>query len=98
MQDWRHHCMEYNACGHRVYFVQNNWYSNVYAPRYHQNTADQAATIGMIIGTTVAATTVRIAATAITAAIMVTTVTIGITATTDRIPRTAKEAAQAAMA
>ena len=36
-RDWRHHCMEYNACGHRVYFVQNNWYSNVYAPRYHQN-------------------------------------------------------------
>jgi len=36
-RDWRHHCGEYNACGHRVYFVQNNWYSNVYAPRYHQN-------------------------------------------------------------
>ena len=39
-RDWRHHCMEYNACGHRVYFVKNNWYSNVYAPRYHQNHGD----------------------------------------------------------
>jgi len=31
---WRKHCREYNACGQQVYFVQNNWYSNVYVPYY----------------------------------------------------------------
>ena len=31
---WDKHCMEYNACGVPVYFVQDNWYSDVYAPAY----------------------------------------------------------------
>ena len=31
---WRKHCREYSACGQQVYFVQNNWYSNVYVPYY----------------------------------------------------------------
>jgi hypothetical protein len=30
---WRKHCREYNACGERVYFVQDRWYTDVYAPR-----------------------------------------------------------------
>lgn len=33
-KNWGKHCMRYNACGRPVYFVQDNWYTNVYAPRY----------------------------------------------------------------
>jgi hypothetical protein len=28
---WRKHCREYNACGERVYFVQERWYNEHYA-------------------------------------------------------------------
>ncbi|MHB9119182.1 MAG: hypothetical protein ACYC2R_13045 [Burkholderiales bacterium] len=31
---WSKHCREYNACGERVLFVQDNWYEHEYAPRY----------------------------------------------------------------
>lgn len=34
---WSKHCGEYNACGQRVYFVQDNWYSNVYVPYYREH-------------------------------------------------------------
>lgn len=37
---WSKHCREYNACGERVYFVQDNWYNREYVPRYqaqHRN-------------------------------------------------------------
>lgn len=33
---WGKHCAEYNACNRHVYFVQDNWYNNVYAPRYRE--------------------------------------------------------------
>ncbi len=33
---WRKHCREYNACGERVYFVQDNWYQREYIPRYQE--------------------------------------------------------------
>lgn len=33
---WSKHCAEYNACGQRVYFVRDEWYNNVYAPRYRE--------------------------------------------------------------
>lgn len=33
---WRKHCHEYNACGERVYFVQDNWYDREYIPRYQE--------------------------------------------------------------
>jgi hypothetical protein len=33
---WQKNCYRYNACGERVYFVQNNWYQREYVPRYHQ--------------------------------------------------------------
>jgi hypothetical protein len=33
---WSKHCREYNACGERVYFVQDNWYNREYAPRYQE--------------------------------------------------------------
>ena len=31
---WSKHCGAYNACGQQVYFVQDNWYNNVYVPGY----------------------------------------------------------------
>jgi len=33
---WRKHCREYNACGERVYFVQDSWYNREYVPRYEE--------------------------------------------------------------
>ena len=33
---WEKHCDEYNACGHPVFFVEDGWYSDVYAPAYRQ--------------------------------------------------------------
>ncbi len=35
-QNWGKHCGRYNACGQRVYFVQDQWYSQVYAPAYRE--------------------------------------------------------------
>jgi hypothetical protein len=35
-RDWRRYCGRYNACGQPVYFVQDNWYRDVYAPRYRE--------------------------------------------------------------
>lgn len=31
---WDKHCSRYNACGQPVFFVQDGWYRDVYAPRY----------------------------------------------------------------
>ncbi len=33
-RNWPRYCGQYNACGRPVYFVQDTWYQNVYAPRY----------------------------------------------------------------
>ena len=33
-KDWRKHCNKYDACGHRVFFVQDSWYDEVYVPAY----------------------------------------------------------------
>lgn len=33
---WGKHCREYNACGERVYFVQDNWYQREYVPAYQK--------------------------------------------------------------
>ena len=33
---WLIHCHEYNACGERVLFVQDHWYTREYAPRYRE--------------------------------------------------------------
>ncbi len=35
-KNWRMHCREYDACNERVYFVQDNWYSQEYVPRYQE--------------------------------------------------------------
>ncbi|MGA9163724.1 MAG: hypothetical protein WBZ31_04655 [Thiobacillus sp.] len=37
---WSKHCHEYNACGERVYFVQDNWYQHEYVPRYQERHGD----------------------------------------------------------
>lgn len=37
---WSKHCGAYNACDQRVYFVQDRWYTNEYAPRYREQHAD----------------------------------------------------------
>lgn len=31
---WDRYCGYYNACARPVYFVQDNWYNQVYVPRY----------------------------------------------------------------
>ncbi len=33
---WRRYCGQYSACGEPVFFVQENWYRNVYTPRYRE--------------------------------------------------------------
>lgn len=38
-KSWSKHCGKYGACGQPVYFVQDGWYNNVYAPRYRENEA-----------------------------------------------------------
>ncbi|MBI5435563.1 MAG: hypothetical protein HY937_00350 [Nitrosomonadales bacterium] len=38
---WRKHCREYNACGERVYFVQDSWYNREYVPRYQEQHRDR---------------------------------------------------------
>jgi hypothetical protein len=32
-KNWGRYCNRYGACGQPVFFVQDNWYRNVYAPR-----------------------------------------------------------------
>lgn len=38
---WRRYCSSYHACGERVYFVQDRWYSREYVPRYRQRHGDR---------------------------------------------------------
>ncbi len=38
---WSKHCGKYNACGQSVYFVQDNWYNEVYVPRYREDKKDK---------------------------------------------------------
>ena len=38
-RNWGKHCRRYNACNQEVYFVQDSWYNNQYAPRYRQQHA-----------------------------------------------------------
>ena len=33
---WKKHCREYNACGERVLFVHDDWYTREFAPRYQE--------------------------------------------------------------
>jgi hypothetical protein len=34
--NWHRYCGRYNACARPVYFVRDDWYRDVYAPRYRQ--------------------------------------------------------------
>jgi len=36
-KNWRKHCRKYNACGQPVYFVQHDWYNQVYVPHYQKH-------------------------------------------------------------
>jgi hypothetical protein len=38
---WRKYCRQYDACGERVYFVQDNWYNHVYVPHYRERHHDR---------------------------------------------------------
>lgn len=40
-RNWRKHCHEYDACGRRVFFVEDRWYNKVYVPHYRQRHADR---------------------------------------------------------
>ncbi len=35
-RNWGKYCDRYNACYRPVYFVRDDWYSNVYVPRYRE--------------------------------------------------------------
>lgn len=37
-KNWRKHCHRYDACGERVYFVQDSWYQREFVPRYQERT------------------------------------------------------------
>ena len=43
---WKKHCRKYNACGQPVYFVQQDWYTNVYAPDYRSKHGDDGKGYG----------------------------------------------------
>ena len=38
-RQWNRYCGRYNACARPVYFVTDEWYRDVYAPRYRQRNA-----------------------------------------------------------
>ncbi len=38
---WSKHCAAYGACNRPVYFVQDSWYNNTYAPHYRRTHADR---------------------------------------------------------
>jgi hypothetical protein len=40
-KNWGKHCRQYNACGERVYFVQDNWYQREYVPHYQEYHRDR---------------------------------------------------------
>ncbi|HUP91151.1 MAG TPA: hypothetical protein VM074_02810 [Solimonas sp.] len=39
-RNWDRYCRDYNACGRRVYFVNDNWYNTVYV-QHHQRGHDE---------------------------------------------------------
>ena len=36
-KNWAKHCRSYNACNQQVYFVQDDWYNDVYVPHYRES-------------------------------------------------------------
>lgn len=45
-KNWSKHCRAYNACGQQVYFVQDSWYTNEYAPHYREQHAQRGDLYG----------------------------------------------------
>jgi hypothetical protein len=45
-RDWRKHCHKYDACGRPVYFVQDRWYNDVYAPKYRERHRERGESHG----------------------------------------------------
>ena len=43
--NWARNCYRYNACGRQVYFVQDSWYQNTYAPRYREHYRDRPVVV-----------------------------------------------------
>lgn len=39
-KNWRRYCSRYQACNRPVYFVRDDWYSNVYVPHYQERHRD----------------------------------------------------------
>lgn len=35
-KNWKKYCSRYNACSHPVYFVNEQWYNDSYAPQYRE--------------------------------------------------------------
>jgi hypothetical protein len=40
-KNWGKYCHQYNACGERVYFVQDDWYQRDYVPVYREHHGDR---------------------------------------------------------
>jgi hypothetical protein len=40
-KNWSKHCYRYSACNQPVYFVQDNWYQQVYVPQYRERYAPE---------------------------------------------------------
>lgn len=40
-KNWGKHCHRYNACGERVYFVEDDWYYHEYVPSYREYHRDR---------------------------------------------------------
>jgi hypothetical protein len=38
---WARYCRDYDACGERVYFVQDDWYTREFVPRYRERHRDR---------------------------------------------------------
>lgn len=37
IKNWHSRCQDYDACGRPVYFINDDWYRDVYAPRYREH-------------------------------------------------------------
>ena len=40
-KNWGKHCARYDACNRPVYFVREDWYRDVYAPRFREHHGDR---------------------------------------------------------
>ena len=47
-KNWGRYCGRYNACGQRVYFVQDGWYNGVYVPYYRHAHRGYAAPVAVV--------------------------------------------------